>query len=122
MSIARPYLTAQVNDQGHLVITADDEAKEWIREERERDQSDDDILWSGFEGYWNNGSYWPFDAGRGNPMVGLTSAPCIAEGMDVLDDGTHVIEGRLWWYPNYMVRSPVDELVETGRTIFSLAT
>lgn len=61
-----------------------------------------------FEEYYTNGSYTPFDAGEGNPFVGLTDAPCIAEQMTVTeDDGNHII-GRLWWYPEYMVSCPLE--------------
>lgn len=115
----RPILTVTELPNGDLRITADAEAREWIKQERERGQSDEGILWDGFEGYWNNGSYTPFDAGAGNPFVGLTSAPCIAESMNVEDDGTKVIYGKLWWHPNYAVKSFVDELLEHGFVDFT---
>lgn len=119
--IARPYLTCEILPNGNLKIIADAEAKVWIAEERDRGRTDDDILWDGFEGYWNNGSYYPFDAGAGNPFVGLTAAPCIAESMDVLDDGTKLIEGRLWYCTHYELTSFVDNLLDDGFTIFNLA-
>lgn len=74
-----------------------------------------------FEPYSCNGSYEPFDAGDGNPFVGLTSAPCIAECMDVADDGTKSIQGDFWYFADYMIRDPLDELAETGETVFTLA-
>lgn len=82
-------------------------------------------FWTAFadllEPFSCNGSYAPFDAGEGNPFVGLTSAPCIAEAMDIADDGTQAIQGRFWYYPDYAIRDPLDELKRTGRTIFQLA-
>lgn len=107
-----------IDDAGDLVVTADREMLEdvaatcsdyWGR------------LHSVFEPYSANGSYAVFDAGSANPFVGLTDAPCVAEEMDVLDDGTHVIVGRLWWYPGYELADPWTDLEETGRTVFTAA-
>jgi len=74
-----------------------------------------------FEPYSCNGSFTPFDAGGANPFVGLTNAPCIAESMDYLDNGDSKIEGRFWYYPDYMIRCPLEELAETGSVRFYLA-
>lgn len=104
----------------NLVITADDETRAEIPEELERVGSDR-VLWDLFESCWANGSFTPFDAGEGNPFVGLTNAPCIAEDLSVEDDGRRVINGRCWWFPNYMVEDPVRTLAETGRVVFTLA-
>jgi len=79
------------------------------------------ILCELFESYSCNGSYQPFDAGDGDPFVGLTSAPCIAECMDYADDGTKNIEGDFWYFADYAIRDPLDELVENFETIFTLA-
>ena len=73
------------------------------------------------EDYHCNGSYQPFDAGEGNPFVGLTEAPCIAEGMDYDDDGNATINGRFWYYGDYMITSFIDEIIENGKVIFTLA-
>jgi hypothetical protein len=78
-------------------------------------------LWDLMEPYWANGRYQPFDAGEGNPFVGLTSAPCIAECMGMDDDGRQTIEGRVWWFPNYMITSVVDELLANGHVDFPAA-
>lgn len=112
------YLNARVQADGHLLITADNKARAWLKEHE--CASDDDLLWEGFEGYWANGRFWPFDAGRADPFVGLWCGPCIAESMDVDDDGKHSINGRCWAYMAYEVRSPINELRNRGRTIFHL--
>lgn len=74
-----------------------------------------------FEPYFTNGSYEPFDAGDGNPFVGLTSAPCIAECMDVADDGARNIIGDFWYFERYAIADPLEELATEGETIFELA-
>lgn len=71
------------------------------------------------EPYWTNGSYFPFSGDSGNPFVGLTSAPCIAERMDFSDGGKARIHGRLWWYPEYQLKSPIEELLEHKHVVFS---
>lgn len=116
----RPYLTATVTANGNLLIQACNESRAWIKEEQQRDQTSDDILWYGFEGYWNNGMYTPFDGGEANPFVGLWSGPCIAEEMDHDDDGKRSVYGRLWAFMDYCITDPVEELKTKGRVIFDL--
>lgn len=84
------------------------------------ERGEDLALADALESYRANGSFTPFDAGDGNPFVGLTSAPCIAEEMDVHDDGTHEIVGRFWYRPDYMLRSAVDELDSNGYIYYKL--
>lgn len=120
-------LTITVTPGGHLKLVAGHEAREEIHDILERlarvgsSNIDIDVLWEVLETYSSNGAYEPFDAGQANPFVGLTSAPCIAERMIYEEDGTKTIDGRLWWYPNYQIESPVDTLAKTGEVIFTLA-
>lgn len=114
----REDINCKVLPDGSLLLTAGNAARAYIREQEKR-QSDISILCDLTEGYWANGSFQPFDGGAGNPMVGLTSAPCIAEAMN--HDGQNEIEGRLWWFPDYALRSPIDELKRKGRTVFNAA-
>jgi len=106
---------------GHLQITADAVARAEILDLMNRGRTSDQILMEGTESYWTNGSFTPFDAGMANPFVGLTCAPCIAERMDVQDDGACEVDGDLWWYPDYMLRDPVEVLMQTGTVIFRAA-
>jgi len=113
-----------VLESGHLKITLD------FADENERDvlvsdilemQSEKDdltILIEGTESYWANGSFQPFDADQGNPFVGLTSAPCVAESMEYHDDGACEIYGRFWYFGNYQIVSFLDVLIETGQVVF----
>lgn len=120
MSNYYPILSARILDSGNLLITADNAARRWLTEERHR--GEDDLLWDGFEGYWTNGRYWPFDAGRANPFVGLWSGPCIAEAMHVDDDGKHTIVGRFWAQLDYCTVSAIDRLRTKGSVVFHLVS
>jgi len=117
----RESLDLSVTPFGHLLISADPETIEKIREMREDEANDDDVLWELTERYWTNGSFQPFDAGAGNPFVGLTEAPCVAESITYLADGEKVIDGRFWYWPAYMTKSFVDEILEHGSVVFTLA-
>ena len=50
----------------------------------------------------------------------MTDAPIIAEHVNFTDDGTPEIEGRVWWFPSYMVTDPWRELADTGVVRFTL--
>lgn len=110
-------LTITINESGNLVLSMDKDSREELKEEiAQRDLLT--VMADIMEPYSTNGSYTPFDAGDGNPFVGLTDAPCIAEGMDYLDDGTQQIEGRFWYFANYMLECPMETLAETGEVVF----
>lgn len=110
----------KVLPSGALQITATQEGRDWI-EEQQADRDSTSILIDALEPYWTNGSYTPFDAGVANPFVGLTDAPCIAEEMTYDDDGKREVVGKLWWYPEYQVLDPVEELRTKGAVVFTAA-
>lgn len=116
----RDALTCTTLPNGDLEVRlADAEAREWLVDGM-KTKTSEDLLWDGTEVYWANGSFTPFDAGQGNPFVWLSSAPCIAESMDVEEDGTKVIYGRFWAYLDYQVRDFGKDLLEHGRAVFTL--
>lgn len=112
-------ITCKILPNGNLLATADNEGRHHIARYLKRNYWEAMAL--AFEPYSVNGSFTPFDAGDGNPFVGLTSAPCVAESMDCDDKGKRSIAGRLWWFPDYAIRDPLDELARRGRTEFALA-
>ena len=80
------------------------------------------ILADLMEPYWTNNGFEPFDAGQANPFVGITEAPCIAEHALQHDDtGVSIQPGdRVWWYPDYVYRNPLDVLLDKGEVEFPL--
>lgn len=106
---------------GNLLLQASNEDRHEIAERRRAGHSHDHIMAELLEPYSTNGRYTPFNAGNGNPHVGLTSAPCIAESMDTDDNGHHEVTGKLWWFPAYELRDELEELRTKGRVVFFLA-
>src|SRR4051812_18821518 len=51
----------------------------------------------------------------------LTDAPILTDDLSVEDDGTPVVLGRVWWFPNYQVEDPAETLANEGRVVFTLA-
>lgn len=114
----------RVLDNGRLQLSLLSLSSEERAEVAERAQelTDIQLLHELAEPYWTNGSFTPFDAGDGNPFVGLTSAPCIAERLLGPDDnGKTEVDGRLWWFPDYAVRGFLDELIDKGTVEFDAA-
>jgi hypothetical protein len=114
-------MNVKILPSGNLLLTCSNDERAEIAAAQREQRGYWGILADLFEPYFTNGSYEPFDAGDGNPFVGLTSAPCIAESMTTEDDGTRRVDGRLWHYADYMVRDPLDDLKQLGRSEWQLA-
>ena len=108
-------------ESGNLLIVADSGEDQMEIQESLYNRGFWDTFHDMMEGYPCNGSYTPFDSSIGDPFVGLTEAPCIAESLTYNDDGTIDIEGNFWYYPDYMIRCPLEELATTGQVKFYLA-
>jgi hypothetical protein len=120
--MSRTSITITELPSGDLLLAAGNAVRAELKSMREASRyTDVAALHELTEPYWTNGSYAPFDASEGNPFVGLTSAPCIAEDLDYPDDGQRQIIGRFWYFPDYMLRSPIDELIKRGRVVFKQA-
>lgn len=104
-----------ITDLGHLRITVegDDELLPV-------DTDEVNALGEMLEPYWTNGEFYPFDAGLANPYVGLTDAPCIAEEMEMADDGNNTILGRFWYFADYQTESFIETLENEGSVTFTL--
>ena len=112
--------TVKILSNGNLELSIDnDEAREDLADALES-YGDMRALSDALESYSTNGEYCPFDAMAGNPFVGLTDAPCIAEAMDIDDSGVCTIIGRFWYFNNYSIECPVQTLIDTGRVEFTL--
>ena len=114
-------LNCTILPNGDLKVTADNETRQDIADMARGGASFWQIMGEIFEPYSCNGSFTPFDAGDGDPFVGLTSAPCIAETLNTDDDGSRSIEGRFWFNANYATVDETDELKRFGRFVYTLA-
>lgn len=105
-------ISAKVLANGNLQIMVDDtnELQEIKEAVASGDQSDAS-MYDAFESLVAIGYQWisPEDIGA------LTDAPILANGS--LDDP----RVKIWWYPDYQVKSPLEDIAETGKTIFTLA-
>ena len=114
-------LTVTVLSTGNLLLQADNELRKDIKDSIDYGKNYWQIMADIFEPLASNGSFTHFDAGDSNPFVGLTNAPCIAEAMDYSDEGRATIDGRFWYFSDYMVRDDLEMLKNTGRVIYQLA-
>lgn len=108
-------INCTIQPNGNLLLTAGNDSRAELRTMRENGRNYWSIMAEAFESYSCNGSYTHFDAGQANPFVGLTSAPCIAESMSYPDSGDLEIDGRLWYFSEYCLRSDLNELIARGR-------
>ena len=116
-------MNIEILENGNLKLVLESDDLEYFDYETKQGDYNklQSLIYDLFEPYSCNGSYALFDAGDANPFVGLTDAPCIAESMDYLDDGTKEIIGNCWYYSEYMINDFVSKLIENGEVIFTLA-
>lgn len=111
-----------ITPKGDLKLTATAEGREFIKNEQAANRNYWGIMAEIFEDWSCNGSYTHFDAGQGDPFVGLTSAPCIAESLSIDDNDKRIVEGRLWVFREYMTRDDLEELAREGSVTYQLVS
>jgi len=74
----------------------------------------DNILFDLLEDWLGNG--WEFV----NPeeIAALTCAPILSNEVDRNNKGEIIKLGRIWWFPNYQVTDPINELWTEGCVLF----
>ncbi len=105
---------------GGLLLSIDPDEREEIRDQLQA-SGELSTLIDLAEPYWTNGGFQPFDASAGNPFVGLTGAPCVAEAMSYDDEGKATVEGKLWWFPQYETVGLIDTLLDSLSVSLPLA-
>jgi hypothetical protein len=101
---------------GNLLLTIELGCEQELRDEYEK--RGQDCIYDALESHSCNGSYTPFNPSYGNPFVGLTDAPCIAESMHIDDNGDCNILGRFWCFDNYMLECYIETLLDNGSVVF----
>ena len=51
----------------------------------------------------------------------LTSAPIFTDYAEWKDDGTCLVKGNVWWFPDYCLEDPVDTLCRHGQVTLTAA-
>ncbi|MFY2597413.1 hypothetical protein ACOTHJ_15385 [Achromobacter xylosoxidans] len=70
-----------------------------------------------FYGYIGNGVLRPIQA---SSVGALTDAPMFSDDVDIEDDGKEKVRGRVWWFPDYAVKSFAHDLMDKGSVTFQL--
>jgi hypothetical protein len=100
---------------GNLKIVAGKGDFERLREIRERVEGNDlaylDELLDGTR-------YQPI---RPEDVGALTNAPMFTDDFEIKDDGTRIVHGSVWWFPNYQVENFADTLIKEGSVVFTHA-
>lgn len=99
-------------ENGQLHIRLDPDAREEVEEllEKPVDQAFADLI------EWHLGNGWtlldPDDVGA------LTASPILSNDVQWDEDGNIVSVGRVFWFPEYQVKSEIEELLEHGEVVF----
>jgi hypothetical protein len=120
------YVTIQkVN--GGLKISLNEEGIEEIKDLKDDDKSDLDIWAELFEDVQGNSEYI-FHSDMGNSGFGLTNAEGITYGYYYEGEDIHNLyktdypeSAKVYWFPNYMVESPLETMIENGNVVFTEA-
>jgi hypothetical protein len=112
--MTRKYTEFDLDDKGNLRITLLDDAQEDVQEIASKDLDADNKLAQVIEWQLVNG--WtmlrPEDVGA------LTDAPILSEDVDTDDQGNVRSVGIVYWYTEYEVRDPVEQLLQNHFIIF----
>lgn len=103
-------MEANILDNGNLELYLPENEREETKDRLERFGELD--TWNRlFEPYYTNGIFEPIDPDH--YFVGLTSDPyIIIEDAALEDNGDLTVYGSMWHYPNYMLESVVEKLLE----------
>lgn len=110
-------ISAKPLENGNLEISVTDESeRQEIADAIAGGDVSDNSMYDAFERLVANGYSWiaPEQIGA------LTSAPILSDSPGD-DQGNPDPNANYWWYPQYETRSPMEDLAETGKTIFTLA-
>jgi hypothetical protein len=114
---------------GDLRITVDDDVREEIKEKMHAGLSDEEVqmgvsavptepmLWDVLEPMTANSE---IQSVRPEEIAALTDAPILSDaGRDDHGELQMTPESKVWWYPGYATRDPLDDLIEKGETVFT---
>lgn len=111
------YTDFRILPNGNLLLTAANAARSDYAEVL-RDKGSNEAFNEMLQPFRENGQLYEV---LPEWIAALTSAPIITDDLTIEDDGTPVVHGRVWWFPNYCITDPMAELFHKGRVEFTLA-
>lgn len=120
------YLTLQ-KVKGGLKVSLNKEGIEEVKDLKSDNKSDTDIWFNLFEDVHGNSEYI-FHSDMGESGLGMTSAEGITDGYHYEgEDRSNLYKtdypesAKVYWFPNYMVESSLDTMIEDGKVLFTEA-
>ena len=107
-------IRAQIQKDGYLKITADNEGRAELAEiyrdpEKGYPEAEDCVI---------ENLHDQFHFIRPEQCGALTDAPIFSDDLTIGDDGEVEFIGNTWWFPDYQVTDPWEVLKNTGQVIF----
>lgn len=93
----------------NLKISLGNESAENVKSYLE-DHTSFETLLEFTESYWTNG----WGVTTGDLLGQLTECPIIAEDLTIEDDGSNTLNGKAWYFGNYMVENEIETILENG--------
>ncbi len=114
------YIDITPTENG-LQLSLNEEGIEEVNDLKADEKSDAEIWYELFDDVQGNSEY-NFHANMGDSGFGLTDAEGITDGYYMGDDSEYVTDypksAKVYWFPDYMIKSPLDEMMENGKVVF----
>lgn len=110
-----------LNSNGSLTLHLDSDDQDTVETILDRTRNDHEMLTTLLDdtGYLGNAILIPIQPSN---VAALTDAPMFSDDVDVEEDGTVLVKGNVWWYPQYELSSFMEVLKSTGQVTFTAAS
>lgn len=107
------------NPNASLSLVADQDEIELLQEIKERVEGNDHLFLAEMldrTGLSPNGRLYSV---LPDQIGAITEAPILTDELEIDEAGKVVRLGRVWWFPQYMLKDFAQQLIDTGSVIFS---
>lgn len=108
------YITLKELDNGNLSLTLTKEGEEELLDKGENINEDEKLLQELLEDAFGNGWTYIYP----EQIDALTNAPIIGYDVEIDDKGVLVNVDKVWWYPDYQIKNPIEVMLRDGSVEF----
>lgn len=108
------YITLKELDNGNLSLTLTKDGEEELLDKGENINEDEKLLQELLEDAFGNGWTYIYP----EQIDALTNAPIIGYDVDIDDKGVLVNVDKVWWYPDYQIKNPIEVMLRDGSVEF----